>query len=74
MLRRGQVHGIHGRLEALEARQASRRVIPLAIRRHGILEASDGRLFPTMAALLAATGQTRPPLAIEGPEVAQYDR
>lgn len=58
---------VHGRLALLENRVAAGWSIPLAVRRGGILEASDGRLFPTMAALLSATGQKKRPLVIEGP-------
>lgn len=55
MLRRGHVHGIAGRLSRLENRVAASRVIPLAVRRHGVLDASDGRFFPDLAGLMAAT-------------------
>lgn len=68
MLRHSRRGALHGRLALLEARVAAGRSVPLAIRRHGVLEASDGRLFPDLAALLAVTGQRRPPLVISGPE------
>lgn len=74
MLRRGALHGIAGRLVHLENRVAASRAVPLAIRRHGVLEASDGRVFPGLAALMEATGQDVAPMVISGPEVAQYDR
>lgn len=66
MLRRGQVHGIAGRLARLENRVSARRSIPLAVRRPGgILETADGRIFPSLAAIMAETGQDKAPLVIE---------
>lgn len=65
MLRRGQVHGIAGRLARLENRVSARRSIPLAVRRAGgILEAADGRVFPDVSAIMDTTA----PLVI-GPEM-----
>ena len=63
-MQRRSLPSIAARLTLLESRQAQKHVIPLCIDRNGILEASDGRRFPSIAALMAATGQTRPPLVI----------
>lgn len=60
-----QRRSLAARLARLEARHASRCAIPLAVRRHGVLEASDGRIFPSVAAIMAMTGQTKAPLIVE---------